>query len=434
MNLKGLIGNRIVKNASWLMLGKIIHMVLSFIIGLITARYLGPSNYGLINYAAAYTTFFSSICTLGINSIIVKQFVDEPENEGVNLGSAFVLRFISTFLSIGVIVFIVKVVDKGETVTLTVVTLYSLSLLFQVFDTFRQWFQAKLLSKYYAIATLVSYSLASAYKVLLLVTGKSVEWFAISNSIDFLIVAILLFFFYKKCGGPSLSFSWGKAKDLLSLSYSYILSGMMTAIYSSTDKFMLKQFMDESVVGYYALAVTISNMWVFVLSAVIESVFPSIMENHNKNKSKYIHANKCLYAAVFYMSVVASVVIFLIAPYFIKIVYGEQYLPAVAPLRIVVWFVAFSYLGVARDAWIVCERKQKYLKYLYLGSAVLNIILNFLLIPVIGACGAAVASLITQISTIFIFPAMIKDLRPNVKIMLDAIKLKGVFKTGEREE
>ena len=153
MNLKGLIGNRIVKNASWLMLGKIIHMVLSFIIGLITARYLGPSNYGLINYAAAYTTFFSSICTLGINSIIVKQFVDEPENEGVNLGSAFVLRFISTFLSIGVIVFIVKVVDKGETVTLTVVTLYSLSLLFQVFDTFRQWFQAKLLSKYYAIAT-----------------------------------------------------------------------------------------------------------------------------------------------------------------------------------------------------------------------------------------------------------------------------------------
>lgn len=433
MNYKKLIKNKIVKNASWLMLGKIIHMVLSFVIGLITARYLGPSNYGLINYAAAYTTFFTSICTLGINSIIVKRFIDEPENEGVNLGTTFALRFISTFLSIGVIFFIVKVVDGNEPVTLTVVTLYSLSLFFQIFDSFRQWFQAKLLSKYYAISTLVSYSLASIYKIVLLVTDKSVIWFAIANSIDALLVAVFLFFFYKKCKGPALSFSWKKAKSLLSLSCSYILSGMMTAMYASTDKFMLKQLLDESIVGYYSLAVTISSMWVFVLSAIIESVFPVIMESYKKNDRKFLYVNKWLYALVFYISVFASAIIFLIAPFFIKTVYGDQYLPAVAPLRIVVWYVAFAYLGVARDAWVVCERKQKYLKYLYLGSAVLNVALNLLFIPTIGVCGAALASLITQVSTIFIFPVMIKDMRPNVKLMLDAIKLKGIFKKDKPE-
>ena len=108
-------------------------------------------------------------------------------------------------------------------------------------------------------------------------------------------------------------------------------------------------------------------------------------------------------------------------------------MPAVTPLRIVVWYVAFSYLGVARDIWIVCERKQKYLKYLYVGSAALNVVLNLILIPIWGISGAALATLMTQFSTIFLFPLFIIDFRPNVRLMLDAIKLKGVFKTGNRE-
>lgn len=418
--------NKVFKNASWLMASKIIHMVLSFVISLLTARYLGPSNYGLINYASAYTTFFTSFCTLGINSVIVKTFVDNPNEEGESLGTTFVLRLISTFLSIGVITGIVNVIDHGEKTTLVVVFLYSLSLVFQVFDTFRQWFQSKLLSKYYAIATLISYLIVSVYKIYLLATGKSVEWFAISNSIDYLIIAVFLFVFYKKCKGPKLSFSWKKAKELLSVSCSYILSGMMTAIYSSTDRLMLKQLMDESVVGYYSLALSISSIWTFVLSAFIESLSPLIMTYHNSDKKKYEIANRQLYAGVFYVSLVASIFICIIAPFFIQIVYGEEYLPAVEPLRIVVWYVAFAYLGVAREAWVICEKKQKYLKYLYLGSAVCNVILNILLIPSFGANGAAMASLITQISTIFVFPLFIKEFRPNVKMMVEAILLKGI--------
>ena len=178
------------------MAGKIIHMILSFVIGLISARYLGPSNYGLINYASAFATFFTSICTLGINSIIVKNFVDKPDEEGESLGSTIILRLVSSFLSVGVIVFIVRMIDGNEPVTLTVVALYSVSLIFSSFDIFRQWFQSKLLSKYYAIATLISYLVASAYKIILLITGKSVEWFAISNAIDHLVVAVVLYLFY----------------------------------------------------------------------------------------------------------------------------------------------------------------------------------------------------------------------------------------------
>lgn len=422
--IKKLLQSRIVKNAGWLVCGRIINILLSFFIGLLTARYLGPSNYGLINYATAYCTFFTSLCTLGINSVIVKNFIDHPEEEGETIGTTLLLRLGSSILSVCSIVGIVYLADGNEPLTLAVVALYCVGLIFNIFDTFNYWFQSKLLSKYYAIATLIAYLLTSLYRILLLVSGKSVQWFAVANSVDYCIIAVLLWIFYKRNGGSKLHFSWRKAKELLSVSCSYILSGLMVAIYGATDKIMLKQMLDESSVGYYALALSVSTMWTFLLSAIIDSMKPSIMQYHNEDKVRYERENRRLYAIVFYLSMIASMCIVIIAPLFIRIVYGEAYLPVVKPLRIVVWYVAFSYLGVARDIWVVCEKKQKCLKYLYLGSACLNVVLNSMLIPVLGVNGAAIASLVTQISTIFVFPLLIKDMRVNSIMILKSLTLK----------
>ena len=207
-----LFGNKSVRNAGWLIGGRIVHVILSFLIGLLMARYLGPDNYGVINYATAYATFFTAFCTLGINSVIVKNFIDDPKAEGETIGTTLALRFASSLLSLGTIIGVVSFIDHNEPVTVTVVALYCVSLVFQVFDTFNYWFQSKLMSKYYAIATIISYLVATAYRAILLITGKSVEWFAVANSIDYCVVALLLFAFYKLNNGPKLSFSFKKAK------------------------------------------------------------------------------------------------------------------------------------------------------------------------------------------------------------------------------
>ena len=119
----------------------------------------------------------------------------------------------------------------------------------------------------------------------------------------------------------------------------------------------------------------------------------------------------------------AAVCFVLFDPLVIKILYGDAYMPAVGPLRIITWYTIFSYLGVARNAWIVCENRQKYLKYMYLSAAFINIGLNCLMIPI---WGAALASLVTEICTSMILPYFIKELRPNVKLMIDAFLLKNV--------
>ena len=418
--------NKEVKNASWLVGGRIAQMVLSFFVSIFTARYLGPSNYGAISYVSAYVTFFTSLCTLGINSIIIKDFVDNPEEQGKTIGTTIILRAISSFLSAIVIVSVVSFIDCDEPLTIVIAGLCSVSLVFQVMDTFNYWFQAQYQSKVTSLATFFAYAVTAAYRIVLLVLKKDVQWFAFATSVDYICLGLFLFVAYKRKNGPKMSFSWRKAKQLLGKSYHYILSGMMTAIYGQTDKLMLKQMLDDTSVGFYSLASSINLMWVFVLQAIIDSMYPTIMNLYKSDRKVFEKKNRQLYAIVIYVSIFVALCFVLFAPIIIRMLYGEDYIPAVMPLRIITWYTIFSYLGVARNAWIVCENKQRYLKYMYCGAALTNIVLNLFFIPVWGASGAALASLVTQIFTSIILPCLWKDMRPNVKLMLDAFVLKGI--------
>lgn len=434
MGLANILKNKVVKNAGWIIGGRLANKLLAFLVGILTARYLGPNNYGLINYAAAYTTFFASLCTLGINSIIIKNFVDHPDEEGKTIGTSLLLRAASSFLSAVMIVGIVCFVDGDEPLTIAVVALSSIGLIFQIFDTLNYWFQSRLQSKFSTIASLISYIVVSAYKIILLVCGKNVMWFAVASSLDYIVLSAFLLIAYFADGGKRFSFSFSKAKELLKSSSSFIVSGIMVSIYASTDKLMLKQMLDESSVGHYSLASSISVTWAFLLTAVIDSVYPEIVRAYGTDKRGYERKNRQLYSIVIYVSVIMSSLICIFARPIVGILYGDSYLPAVQPLRIIVWYTCFSYLGVARNAWIVCENLQKYLKYLYMSAAVINVVLNFFLIPIWGASGAAFASLVTQMSTTVLLPALIRPLRPNAKLMMEAVFLRDVLPEKQKKK
>ncbi len=428
MKLKSLFGNKEVNNAGWLISGRIIKLVLSVFVGALTARYLGPSDYGLVNYGSAYVTFFSALCTLGLNSVIIKDFVDNPHQQGLAIGSTLVMRLVSSTMSVLITMGIVFVIDKGEPLTLAVVALCGMGSIFHVFETFNYWFQYKYKSKITAMAVLLAYIVTSAYKIILLILGKNVCWFAFATSVDYIVVALFLYISYKKYGGEKLSFSLSKSKSLFSVSRHYLASSIMVSIYSQTDKLMLKQIVGESEVGFYGIAATMCNMSAFVISAIIDSIYPTILRLKNQDYEAYERKNRQLYAIVFYVSAFISVCFTVFGELIIKILYGEEYLPTVNILKVVSWYTAFSYLGVARNAWIVSEGCQKYLKYMYGCAAVLNVVLNLLLIPHLNGVGAALASLITQFFTSIVLPFAFKDLRPNAKLMLQAIVLHKTFR------
>lgn len=429
MKLSQILQNKTVRNSGWLIGSRIAQMVISLFVTLVVARYLGPSNYGLINYASSYTAFFTAFCTLGINSLLVKEFVDRPDDEGMVIGTTLVLQAISSFLSAITIVAIVSVVDRGEKTTILVVLLCSLGLVFHIFNVFNYWFQRHLKAKYTAIATFIAYTLTAGYRVVLVFSGKSVAWFALATSVDYVCVAIILVWYYKKHHGQRMRFSWKYGKELLSRSKYFILSSIMVAVYAQTDKLMLKQMLGLEETGFYSTASAINTMWCFVLSALIDSMRPSVLEAYKDGDEElFKRKNRQMYALVFYISVGVAILFNIFAELVIYILYGKAYIPAALPLRIVSWYTAFSYLGTARSTWIVSKNLQRHIITISAAAAIANVGLNYFLIPVWGAGGAAFASLAAQIMTGFFLPFFIKDLRENAVLMLDAIMLKGVFK------
>lgn len=424
--IKRLFASKIIRNAGWLVGGKIAQMLINLIVGLLTARYLGPSNFGLINYAGAFTAFFSAFCTLGINSVLVREFFAYPDREGQILGTSLFLRAVSSFLSAAMIIGIVGVIDAGERDTVLVVALSCIGMVFHIFEVFNYWFQSRLQSRVTALCALAAFAVMAAYKVYLLAAGKNVIWFALSTSVDYICIGGLLLLAYRKHGGGRLQVSLTYGKELLNRSKYFILPTLMVAIYAQTDKIMLKQMLGEEQIGYYATAISLSTVWCFVLQAIIDSLYPSVMEASGKNEALFEKRNRQLYAAVFYIAMAASLAITLLAEWIIRLLYGDVYLPAAAPLRIIVWYTAFSYLGVARNAWIVCKGRQKYLLPVYGFSAASNVVLNILLIPGLGTTGAAIASLCAQIMTTMVVPFAIPALRDNARLMMDAIMLHGI--------
>lgn len=391
--------NKVIKNASWIIICRVIQALLALIISMITARYLGPSNYGLLNYIISIVAFVLPVMKLGITSILVQEFISEPEKEGETLGTSLVLCFISAIVCIIGVNLFVRLSNAGEYDTIIVCALYSSILIFQVFEMINYWFQAKLLAKYSSIVALIAYVIVSIYKIYLLITQKNIYWFSVANTFDYLIIAVGLLYIYKQKSTQKLCFNTEKAMKLLSTSKYYIISDLMVVIFAQTDRVMLKAMINNEATGYYSAAITCAGMSQFVFAAIIDSMRPTIFEKKKTSEEMYTLNLVRLFSIITYLSLAQSVVMTLLAPIIIQLLYGVQYLESVSALQIVVWYTTFSYLGSARNIWILAEGKQKYLWKINLFGAFVNVILNALLIPFIGVNGAALASLITQFLT-----------------------------------
>lgn len=431
--INNLIKNKEIRNASWIIGEQILQVFVSLIVGVLTARYLGPSNYGALNYTASFVTFCTSLATLGMEGVVIKKIIASPEDEGTYMGSCMFFRFVSAILSTCLITITVFFLNPGEPIKVILVLLQSLQLIFQAVYILDSWFQRYLKSKYISIGKMLACIIVALYKVYLLVTAKSIIWFAFSNSLTYIIVAISLYIFYRKENAPKMKVSIPLGKEVLSESYHFILSGLMTAIYSQMDKIMIGKMLTDMDVGLYTTATAICSMWIFIPTAIINSFRPTIMViKQSGNQAFYKKRLEQLYSLIIWLCIFVSIVVCIFGPLIIRILYGESYMGAIETLRISIWSETFAMIGTARGIWILCENKNKYVKYYLVIGAIVNVILNALLIPVYGINGAAFATLITQIVTSIIAPLFYKETKEHTKIVLESFLCKWYFEEKRR--
>lgn len=423
-----LIRNDVIKNAGWIILSKVIQSVLALLIGTLTARYLGPANYGVINYASSLAAFVVPIMQLGLNSIMVQQIIDEPRMEGRILGTSMTMCLVSAGVCyIGLLIF-VFCVNPGEMQTVYICLLYGTVLFFQALEMIQYWFQAKLKSKYVSLTMLGSYVVVSAYRVFLLVNNMNVYWFSVSSVLDVMLIAGILHLIYRKLDGQRLVFDSRLIRPLLSKGKYFIVSSLMITVFTQTDKVMLKIMIDEAATGYYAAATTCIFLTNFVFGAIFDSARPVILQKKKQSREVFEESVVILFGIIVVSSLLQCVSISLLGKWIIWVLYGTEYLPAANILRILVWYTLFSYIGMTRSIWILAENLQRYIWQVNMSGAVVNVALNLLLIPRWGINGAAWASLTAQFITNIGVSVVIPELRRSNVLLLRSLNFGRVFR------
>ena len=411
----------------WLLGGKIVNMILSFFVSLATARYLGPDNFGSINYVAAYVSFFSSITSLGLSVIVIKEISMGKEDDNEVIWTGILMRFLTAVFSTIAVIALVSITDKSDPLMIKIAILESIAILASAFDTFMYWFQGKLLGKYTSIASVVAYIGMSLYRIYLLANNADILWFAFATSVDTLLLSLILMLCYVRENGfhPKVSVRLGKS--LMKQSYHYMISGLIAILYSKIDQIMLKQMLDTYSVGLYTAALTIAGLWGMIPSAFIQSVSPILYKNAEESRGMFYKRLRQSYAGIWLLNICWSLGVSIFSYWVIYLLYGKAYLGARGALVIVVWYTGITSIGSLTQVYLATENKNKYVNYFALAGLVTDVVLNALLIPRMGILGAAIATLVTYTVIHIVMPLAIKDTRDAGRLIIQGMLFRDVL-------
>ena len=420
--------NKFINNSIWMIIGRIYQMILSLIVGSLTARYLGPDNYGILNYSLSYINILNVICSLGFEGVLVKRIINgDKENELI--GTTLFLRIIASIFSItGLIIFFS--VTSTDTVTRTVAIIQSISLIFNIYEIIELWLQAKMMSKYAVLARSLASTLVGLWKILLLCLNISVSFFAISTIIESLAILIVLLISYYKLKGSKPKLNKKNMITLIKEGSQFLLSSICIIIYTRMDKIMLGTLIDNKTVGIYSAALIISELWQFIPMAIINSSRPLLLEYKKQSQKEYQNKIMLVYSIIIILGIFVGLFIMIFGNIIIGILYGQDYLSAYPSLCILVWASSFAVLGSARTTWLITENKERYLKYFVLWGAIINLILNFILIKPFGAIGVAVATLISQFCVSIVAPFIYKETRESTMNIIKSLNFIKIFKNN----
>jgi O-antigen/teichoic acid export membrane protein len=421
--MASIIKSKVIKNIGWLSADRFLRLGMGLFINLWIARYLGPEQFGGLNYALAYVGILMAIISLGFNDIVVRDLVLGGHERRITLGTAFFLQIIAGIFSIFLIYVSRYWLKPLNPIVDYMIIVLSVGLLFKSSDVIRYWYESQLESKVVVWIENLLFILFALIKMYLIYTRAPVTLFAWVILLESIVVAIALLVLYSR--NVENIRVWrlrvDRAKSLLKDSWPIALSSIAIIIYMRVDQIMLGQMADEKSVGIFSAAMRLSEAWYFIPMIITTSAFPAILALRSPHDEAYQSRLQTLYDLLSFLSVTVAIITTIFSEYIIEIFYGPGFEGAGEILAIQIWAGIFVSLGIARGKWLVAENLQ-HLGFWYIGLAMIfNIACNYYLIPIMGAKGAAYSTLVAQSITAIFAPLIFLETRSSVYMMIKSL-------------
>ena len=402
---------------------KILTFILSLIVSIFVARYLGPEDFGVLSYAISVSSLFAIATHMGLSGLSVRELVNNPKKHEEIIGTIFGIKFVAGLIAmIAFIIFIVLTGDENE-VEFWVLLIVSGTILLKPFEVVDFWFQSKVEAKYSSIVRAISSISLSILKVILVFLGAQLLAFAAASLFQSILIAFLfILFFIRKADLPlnSLQFKLSKAKILLGQGWMIMLGAIFTMVYLKIDQIMIRWLINVEEVGVYSVATKLSEAWYFIPTVIVSSLFPKLLELRKKDENQFKSRFQQLFDFLFILALMLAIAVTFIAQPLIDFLYGTAYEEAATILSIHIWAGVFIFMRAAFSKWILVEDAIAFSMITQGSGALSNIILNIFFIPLYGGIGAAIATILSYAMASYFSLFFYKKSRPIFWMMTKA--------------
>lgn len=416
------------KNASWLIFGKLYRVALVTFTTIYLSRYLGPEDFGLLNYALSIAILFSFIIGLGLETIIVNEVHKEERKSGEILSSSIMLRLIGWLFFISIISAVCFVLRPGDVEFFKLMMILSVGYLFKTFEVFRFFFESKALGRLISLAEVAAISASCFMKFYFIHLQLDVGYFFYIAVLDIVLLSVFLSFLYHKYRVNirenefySLKPTYKKMSKLISLSWPLIFASGLYLIYSKIDQVMLGELSGMHSVGVYAAAVKLSEGSSFIFTTLAVALFPLMLKEKKVSEERFVLQTKKLLSLLVILSVSLAIIISYSSAFITDFIFGEQYIGVDTVLTLHVWGAVFIAINAISSKYLVTKGLQKHSVFKNVIGIFVNVGLNFILIPRYGVNGAAFATVVSHLFSTYIYFGLCKETRKLFLMQTQAI-------------
>ncbi len=374
----------------------------AFLVSLLIARYFGVRGFGEYSKATTFIAIFYLFADFGINAVVLKEINDKPREEKKIIGNLFGLRMLLgiflTIIAVLITFFLPYDSSRNEGFTpLSKMAIFALCplILYQAYvNTVSAIFQKNLKYERMAIAGFLG-SVATLIAVFILLLFKNSLPVVMLGYLFGAVIGVLFYqLLVKKVFADfSLFFSVEKMKKIIIASIPLGLTLIFNLVYFRADIFILTYYRTTSEVGVYGLAYKFFEFALTIPALFANSLYPILL---NRSKDKQVFKQTTFKAGGFLLLMSFFVMVFFYVSSPLLVLIRDDFYPSISILRTLSFSMPFFFLSSLFMWILITYGKNKQLLYIYFLGMIVNLLLNFLFIPLYGINAAVVITILSE--------------------------------------
>jgi len=299
-------------------------------------------------------SFFGS---LGLESFLVRDLVQQPGREGQILSTYILIRFAGAWVAIALAIAYVAIVHPEDRGLLLITGVLCSGTLFATMEGVECALQARRQARKVSVFRAVAFVASSLLKCALVLLHAPLIWFSLATASETMLLALLY-----RGTLPSLGvrftremFDPAEVRHLFFDGKYMILSALTVVIYSKIDLLVVGELLPKEVLGNYSVAVAMCSAWNMVGMSLTQAVAPYLGATRLNSTETYISILRKFLGLMLALSVVGSAVLGVLANWIFGVLVGPAYTIGAGVFAVLVWSSVPVFLGIATSQIILNE-------------------------------------------------------------------------------